>query len=466
MAKVIPVGKPVNDAEKAAIAHLRDNLPDNYMVLHNFEIERHHEFFEVDVAILAPHAVYLVDVKGTHGEVHAYGSKWYPEGRTPFTSPLLKLRAHARALKGLIQDSTPDRRELAGVYVDAVILLTAPNARFHDPDGRDEGSVTTLKKAGAFFQNRKRLPDHFDGNIQSATGRILKAIQGKAKPKHEPKRFGHWEVRERLGATSHYTEFRAVNQVLGDEGGTVQLRVYRADPYATQEKRKAQMARITNAYKALVKVPRHPGIVEERDFFSTEDESHFILVTEDPQGHALQMHLKRKDMALPFKRKIQVATNLLDALDHVHRHDVVHRNLFPGNIMLASEGRTLITHFDYARPSQHRDLTIAREIVDDLEKPFQAPECFEEPESASPASDVFSAGLVLYKTFTGKRPFQTASDIFDNEGVFPDPASAFDPRLPDGFDDWLQAMCAFEAKDRPSAAESLKRLERIIPQVG
>ena len=43
MAKVIPVGQPVNDAERSAIAYLRDRLPDNYVLLHNFEIERQGE---------------------------------------------------------------------------------------------------------------------------------------------------------------------------------------------------------------------------------------------------------------------------------------------------------------------------------------------------------------------------------------------------------------------------------------
>ena len=38
MAKVIPIGQPVNDAERLAIAHLRDHLPDAYTVLHNFEL--------------------------------------------------------------------------------------------------------------------------------------------------------------------------------------------------------------------------------------------------------------------------------------------------------------------------------------------------------------------------------------------------------------------------------------------
>ena len=57
MAKVIPIGSPVNEAERRTIAHLRDNLPDSYILLHNFEVERDGELFEVDLAVIAPHAV-------------------------------------------------------------------------------------------------------------------------------------------------------------------------------------------------------------------------------------------------------------------------------------------------------------------------------------------------------------------------------------------------------------------------
>jgi hypothetical protein len=463
MAKVIPVGKPVNDAEKEAIAHLRDHLPDGYLLLHNFEIRRGGEFFEVDLALVAPHAVYLIDVKGTHGEIHAYGSKWYPEGRTPFTSPLLKLRAHARALKGLILETGGDRRELQGVYVDAAILLTAHNARLEDPEGRDKPAVTSLKKCAAFFQDRKRIPGHFDGNIRGYTKRILSAIQGKAHPRNEPKRFGHWLVTERLGSTHFYTEYRAVNATLGEAGGTVLLRVYKADPYASGEKQKKQMARITNAYTALAKVPTHMGVVDERDFFADENEENFVLVTEDPHGHALQMHLKRKDMTLPLKRKAEVARDLLAALGHVHGHDVVHRNLHPGNIMLTAKGRTIITHFEYARPRAHRDVTIAREIVDDIEKHHQAPEAYREPSAATPASDMFSMGLILYELFTGRPAFQTAEETFDLEAVFKKKPSQWQGGLPGGFDGWLQKLCAFEAKDRPTAGEALKSLEAMFP---
>lgn len=151
MARVIPIGEPVNDAERQAIAYLRDHLPTSYLLLHNLDVVRDGETFEVDIAVIAPHAVYLVDVKGTRGLIDVYGPKWYPEGRQPFNSPLAKLRGHAKSIKGVITASQPGRRDLEDIYVDAVIVLTAPDASLVDQGGRDAPNVTTLKKSAAFF---------------------------------------------------------------------------------------------------------------------------------------------------------------------------------------------------------------------------------------------------------------------------------------------------------------------------
>ncbi|HAM21256.1 MAG TPA: protein kinase, partial [Actinobacteria bacterium] len=105
MAKVIPIGQPMNDAERIAIAHLRDHLPDSFVLWHNFELERQGERFEIDIGLLAPHALYLIDVKGTRGTIDVYGPRWYPDGRAPYPSPLAKLRSHSRTIKGLITQS-------------------------------------------------------------------------------------------------------------------------------------------------------------------------------------------------------------------------------------------------------------------------------------------------------------------------------------------------------------------------
>ena len=107
MAKVIPIGQPVNESERQTIGFLRDHLPDGWLIFHNFEMRQGKEVFEIDIAILAPHAVYLVDVKGTRGNIDVYGSKWYPEGRQPFFSPLVKLRSHAKTMAPSSARATP-----------------------------------------------------------------------------------------------------------------------------------------------------------------------------------------------------------------------------------------------------------------------------------------------------------------------------------------------------------------------
>ena len=165
MAKVIPIGQPVNDAERAAIAHLRDRLPDSYVLLHNFEIERQGERFEIDIALLTPHALYLIDVKGTRGTIDVHGHKWYPEGRAPYPSPLGKLQGHARTVKGLITQAHPGRHELDSIYVTAAILLTAPDAHLNDREQRDAERVVKLKDAERYFKDASRVPPRFSRNI-------------------------------------------------------------------------------------------------------------------------------------------------------------------------------------------------------------------------------------------------------------------------------------------------------------
>jgi hypothetical protein len=165
MAKVIAIGQPVNDAERTAIAHLRDRLPDSFTLLHNFEIGRQGERFEIDIALLTPHALYLIDVKGTRGSIDVYGNKWYPDGRAPYPSPLAKLRGHARTVKGLITQSHPGRPELDSIYVDAAILLTAPDAHLNDRAALDSPSVVKLNDAERYFKDSTRIPARFSKNI-------------------------------------------------------------------------------------------------------------------------------------------------------------------------------------------------------------------------------------------------------------------------------------------------------------
>ncbi|MDD5168310.1 MAG: protein kinase [Syntrophales bacterium] len=449
MAKVIPIGQPVNDAERTAIAYLRDHLPDSFTLFHNFEIERQGERFEIDIALLAPHALYLIDVKGTRGSIDVYGNKWYPDGRAPYPSPLAKLRSHARTVKGLITQSHPGRSELEGIYVDAAILLTAPDAHLNDREAMDAPAVVKIKDAERYFKDATRIPPRFSKNISSHHVLIRHALNVVSRPALAILTFGHWEVKEKLGSANDYTEYRAENAFAG---GTARLRVYEADPYQPEDIRKAQVNRIQNAYRALSRLPLHPNIVAARDFFPSDDGKAFILILDDASGQALTVHLARPQLALTLDQKWRVAKDLLAALAHAHQFRVVHRNLTPSAILIGQDGTTRVTDFDFAKSGMDRNFTIADAIIDLVEKAYVAPEAFRAPENASSASDIFSAGIILYELFTGEKPFAgDPSQVWDKNAVFPSAPSQLRPELNAAFDAWLQSLCRFEEKLRPTA---------------
>ncbi|TDD34695.1 NERD domain-containing protein [Actinomadura sp. KC06] len=89
----------------ATIAHLRDHGPDDWLIPHNIELPVRGDMYEVDLAVVMPHAVCIIDAKGTRGRVEVAGRRWYPSNRGYFYSPVprhglgagRRLAAEARA---------------------------------------------------------------------------------------------------------------------------------------------------------------------------------------------------------------------------------------------------------------------------------------------------------------------------------------------------------------------------------
>ncbi|GKT09776.1 protein kinase [Desulforhabdus sp. TSK] len=472
MARVIPIGQPANDSERKAIGFLRDHLPEGWLIFHNFEMRQGEEVFEIDIALLAPHAVYLVDVKGTRGLIDVYGSKWYPEGRQPFHSPLAKLRSHARTMATIIRESNAGLIELRKAHVHAAVLLTADDAAVHDSAGVDGPDVTDFKHCLKYFRDISRIPENRLDSITRFHSRIVKVITGKARPKNAALVFRDWQVEEKLGGTDRYTEYRARHTLLGKSGGMARLRVYQADPYQEEAARKAEVKKISNAYRAVAHMPTHPNVLAVKDLFLSDDADKVVLVTEDLPGQVLHLHIKKARLALTFDQKLQVMRDVLSALDHAHRHEVIHRNLTPDAILVTRGGQARVTGFDFARVGKDRTSTIADQIIDDLDAAYQAPECFKpqqlDPTQAGIASDLYAAGLVFYELLTGESPFEGIDQMMEADGKFPMKPSEHRPDLPGGIDGWLQKFCEFDPEERhASAAVARKALDDIIlPEAG
>ncbi|MCX4488866.1 protein kinase [Streptomyces anulatus] len=469
-ARVIAVGEAVNDAERQVIAHLRDHGPDDWTVLHSLEIPRRGELFEVDLVVVTGHAVFAIDVKGTRGRIEVEGGRWCPAGRAPFRSPLPKLRGHAKQLKSLLQDA--DLR-LSRVYTAALVVLSAPDAALIDrtADQRDEKATVILPDLIPRLADVSRVPTGtrpVDVDVSAHHSTIVTALTGTSRPQSGPLHFGSWEVIERLSESQRapgidvLDEYRARNAAAVRGSGTVRLSVRAADPYAPTAERALQQKKIGVAYEALGKLPAHPHIVGVRDFFSTEDESGWVTVYDDVPGHALRLHLSGSADALTADAKLRVIRHILLGLAHAHHRHITHRELSPATVLLAQDGRAMLTGFDYAKTAQKRGHTVMREARAAAELAYLAPECHADPTAMGPAADLYAVGVIAFELLAGSPPFASATEQADPGSRLP--VSLLDqagvgPELTH----WLQLLCAADPAGRPpKAGEALRRFDLAV----
>ncbi|WP_328463492.1 protein kinase [Actinoplanes sp. NBC_00393] len=460
MAQIVGGGTPANDAERLVLRHLAEYAPDDWIILHNVEIPVHGDSYEVDLVVVNARGVCLVDVKGTRGRIDVAGTRWYPAGREPFASPVRKLRAHARAVKGLL---TQHRPALSRVYVDQLVALVGPQARLVDPSDRDDADalhVTDLDGLIAALGDVSRVRPGMARDVRQHQAAIIEALTGTVRRPTGPQRFGDWVVIERLGGDDEVTDYRARNAVAGADE-TVLLRVYRANPLLPERERATQKLKIANAYEVLAKLPPSPFIVGRRTFFASDDDSRFVLVLDDTRGQALAVHLRDPRQALSADARLRVLGDIVRGLAHAHAYAVLHRALTPTAVLVSSDtGRALLTGFDYARPEGARDYTVVGSLADALDPAYVAPECQNRAQAMSRASDVYAAGVIGFQLLTGELPFASSADQFRRGSVLPDSAlsaAGVDPPV----EALLRRMCSLAPSARPSAADALRELQRL-----
>ncbi|MGI9075956.1 MAG: protein kinase domain-containing protein, partial [Gemmatimonadaceae bacterium] len=126
------------------------------------------------------------------------------------------------------------------------------------------------------------------------------------------------------------------------------------------------------------------------------------------EGESLAAHLKR-ERRLPLEETVRIAAEVADGLDYAHKHDVVHRDIKPGNILI-EDGHATIADFGIARAI---DKATEEHLTDtglSIGTPaYMSPEQFAEPESVDARSDVYSLGCVVFEMIVGTPPFDAPS---------------------------------------------------------
>jgi eukaryotic-like serine/threonine-protein kinase len=201
----------------------------------------------------------------------------------------------------------------------------------------------------------------------------------------------------------------------------------------------------------------HPFIITLHDMGIEESTSTPYLVMEMVEGQSLEKMLTSG--SVPFPTACAWASQVAVGLHVAHRHNIIHGDIKPANILITAESRTKLTDFGMARLASH-------ETADTSLLGTPAYWCPEQimgrPQDAR--SDIFSLGVVLYEMVTGVSPFAAESLQKVCNHVLsstPLPASRSNPSIPTALDEVLAACLAKDPKQRFETAEALA--EQLFP---
>jgi serine/threonine-protein kinase len=266
---------------------------------------------------------------------------------------------------------------------------------------------------------------------------------------------GPYQVLEKIGyggmaevykgfhpALNRYVAIKLLGQSLG------------ADPnFARRFRREAQ----------AIAVLDHPNIVQVFDFGAQplrpeEDEVHY-LVMEYVEGRDLRAEMEgRASAGEPFTPDeiTHILGQVGEALDYAHQHGVVHRDIKPGNILVTDDGRVVLTDFGLA---MLRDRASQATLGNTFGTPeYIAPEQAIDSRAASPLSDIYALGVILYEMVTGRLPFEDESPLslaLKHINQEPTPPRRYVPDLPEAVEAVVLRALAKEPADRFPTAQAM-----------
>jgi hypothetical protein len=215
----------------------------------------------------------------------------------------------------------------------------------------------------------------------------------------------------------------------------------------------------------------HPNICTLHDV--GEDGSAIFLVMEYVEGATLARRLE--DGPLPLPLALRIGVQIADALDHAHRHGVVHRDLKPGNVMLTRDSAKLLD-FGLAKlkgRDEQLPVDATRSALTDVGTivgtvPYMSPEQIEGHE-VDARTDIFSLGVVLYEMLSGRRPFagdSRASLMAAIVAAEPPALSSLQPRTPASVERLILRCLAKDPDNRWQTARDLAAELRWISEAG
>jgi serine/threonine-protein kinase len=268
-----------------------------------------------------------------------------------------------------------------------------------------------------------------------------------------------YDVVRPLGSGGMGEVYLARDRVLGRDVALKVLRRQYAgdDEFAERFKREALSAASLS----------HPNIVQVYDRGETEDGASYIAMEYVPGG-TLKERISREG-PLEVADTAALGAQVAEALGAAHERGMVHRDIKPQNVLLTARGEAKVADFGIARAASSATISQTGSVMGTAG--YMSPEqALGEP--ATPKSDLYSLGVVLYEALTGRLPYTADNPIavsmkHVNEPLRP--PRELNPRIPEGMNALVTKLMAKDPQGRYASAgqlaDDLWRMHRGLPPV-
>lgn len=222
---------------------------------------------------------------------------------------------------------------------------------------------------------------------------------------------GRYRLGEVLGQGGMGTVWRAVDETLGR---TVAVKELRFPSAIDEDEKRRLVTRTLREAKAIARI-RNNGAVTVYDVVDEDDRPWIVM--ELVEGCSLAELVREKGVLTP-RRAAEVGLAVLDVLRLAHREGILHRDVKPSNVLIAEDGRVVLTDFGIAQVEGDPSVTSTGMLVG-------APS-YISPERArghkpGPPADLWSLGGLLYASVEGVPPYDKGSAIATLTAVMTEP---------------------------------------------
>ncbi|NEB80596.1 serine/threonine protein kinase, partial [Streptomyces sp. SID14478] len=253
---------------------------------------------------------------------------------------------------------------------------------------------------------------------------------------------GRYRLGESIGRGGMGRVWRAHDEVLHR---AVAVKELTAAQWVAEADRAVLLARTQTEARAAARI-NHPAVVTVHDVLEHDDRPWIVM--ELVEGPSLADAVKEHGRIVPVEAA-RIGLWTLRALRAAHAAGVLHRDVKPGNVLLARNGQVKLTDFGIAQVEGDSTITRTGEIVGSVD--YLAPERVSGSEPG-PASDLWALGATLYTAIEGISPFRRTSPISTMQAVVEE-----EPEVPEHAGELgpvISALLSKDPADRPSAEEA------------